>query len=92
MDSIPLSTLVAALAVLLLVSGFFSIAETAMMASNRYRLKHAAQRGSRSARLAVSLLARTDQLLGVILLGNNLINAAAATLTSEITARRFGLS
>jgi len=92
MDDIPLSTLGAALAVLLLLSGFFSVAETAMMATNRYRLKHAAQRGSRSARLAVSLLARTDQLLGVILLGNNLLNAAAATLTGVITVRLFGQS
>lgn len=90
MDDIPLSTLGIVLAVLLLVSAFFSLAETAMMASNRYRLKHRAQRGSRSARLAMALLARTDQLLGVILLGNNLLNAAAATITSVITVRLFG--
>ncbi len=90
MDEIALSSLAIALAILLLVSAFFSLAETAMMATNRYRLKHAAQRGSRSARLAMALLARTDQLLGVILLGNALINAAAATLTSVITLRLFG--
>jgi Mg2+/Co2+ transporter CorB len=71
-------------------SGFFSIAETAMMAANRYRLKHQALRGARGARLALSLLAQTDRLLGVILLGNNLINAAAATLASIITVRLFG--
>jgi len=90
MDHIPLSSLVIALAVLLLVSAFFSLAETAMMAVNRYRLKHRAERGSRGARLAMALLAKTDQLLGVILLGNNLLNAAAATLTSVITVRLFG--
>ena len=90
MDQIPLSSLVIVLAVLLLVSAFFSLAETAMMAVNRYRLKHRAERGSRSARLAMALLAKTDQLLGVILLGNNLLNAAAATLTSVITVRLFG--
>ena len=90
MDHIPLSSLLIALAVLLLVSAFFSLAETAMMAVNRYRLKHRAERGSRSARLAMALLAKTDQLLGVILLGNNLLNAAAATLTSVITVRLFG--
>ena len=61
-------------------SGFFSLAETAMMAANRYRLSHRAQRGERGARLALALLAQTDTLLGVILLGNNLINAGAATL------------
>ena len=46
-----------------------------MMAANRYRLKHRAQRGERGAKLALALLAQTDKLLGVILLGNNLINA-----------------
>ena len=90
MDEIPLATLSLALIVLLIVSGAFSLAETAMMAANRYRLKHQAQRGARGARLAVSLLAQTDKLLGVILLGNNLLNAACATLASVITVRLFG--
>jgi Mg2+/Co2+ transporter CorB len=90
MDEIPLSTLGIVLAILILVASFFSIAETAMMASNRYRLKQRAQRGSRSARLAMGLLAKTDKLLGVILLGNTLVAAAAATLTAVITKRLFG--
>jgi Mg2+/Co2+ transporter CorB len=90
LDEISLGTLSLALIVLLVTSGFFSIAETAMMAANRYRLKHQAQRGARGAKLALALLAQTDKLLGVILLGNNLINAAAATLTSVITVRLFG--
>jgi Mg2+/Co2+ transporter CorB len=90
MDDIPLSTLAIALVVLLVVSGFFSIAETAMMAANRHRLKHRAHRGQRGARTALSLLGQVDKLLGVILLGNNLINAAAATLTAVITVRLFG--
>jgi Mg2+/Co2+ transporter CorB len=90
LDEISLGTLSLALIVLLVTSGFFSIAETAMMAANRYRLKHQAQRGARGAKLALALLAQTDKLLGVILLGNNLINAAAATLTCVITVRLFG--
>ena len=90
MDDIPLGTLALALVVLLVASGFFSIAETAMMAANRYRLKHQAQRGARGARLALSLLERTDKLLGVVLLGNALLNAAAATIASIITVRLFG--
>ena len=90
MDDIPASTLAIALAVLLLMSGFFSLAETAMMAANRLRLKHRAQRNATGARTALSLLAQTDRLLGVILLGNNLINAAAATLTAVLTERLFG--
>ena len=90
MDDIPLSTLGLALAILLVASGFFSLAETAMMAANRYRLKHRALRGERGAKLAVALLGQTDRLLGVILLGNNLINAASATLTTVIIVRLFG--
>ena len=90
MDDIPLNTLGIALAVLLAIAGFFSIAETAMMAVNRYRLKHGAQRGGRGAKLALSLLGRTDALLGVILLGNTLVAAGAATLTAVITKRLFG--
>ena len=91
MDEIPLGTLSLALIVLLIVSGAFSLAETAMMAANRYRLKHQAQRGSRGAKLAMALLAHTDRLLGVILFGNNLINAGAATLAGVITARMLGV-
>jgi Mg2+/Co2+ transporter CorB len=90
MDDIPLGTLGIALVILLLVSGLFSIAETAMMAVNRHRLRHRAQRGERGARQAVALLGEVDKLLGVILLGNNLINAAAATMTAVITKRLFG--
>ena len=90
MDDIPLSTLFVALAFALIGAGFFSIAETAMMAVNRYRLRHQAKHGRRGAKLALALLAQTDQLLGVILLGNTLIAAGAATLTAVITKRLFG--
>jgi Mg2+/Co2+ transporter CorB len=90
LDAIPLRTLLVALAILLVLSGFFSIAETAMMAVNRYRLRHRAKQGQRGAKLAVALLAQTDQLLGVILLGNTLVAAGAATITAVITKRLFG--
>ena len=78
------------LILLLLLSAFFSLAETCMVASNRHRLRHAADGGNRGARLALDLLARMDRLLGVILLGNNLVNAAAATLVSVIAIELFG--
>ena len=90
MDDISTGTLALALFVLLVASGFFSLAETAMMAVNRFRLKHRAQRGALGAKSALALLAETDRLLGVVLLGNNLINAASATLTTVITVRLFG--
>ncbi|MDD5241341.1 MAG: HlyC/CorC family transporter [Sulfuricella sp.] len=90
MDDIPLSFLLIALALILIVSGFFAIAETSMMAINRYRLKHLAQGGNRGAKLTLHLLEKTDRLLGVILLGNNLLNAAAAALVTVIVIKLFG--
>jgi Mg2+/Co2+ transporter CorB len=90
LDDTSTSVLLGALVALLILSGFFSISETSMMALNRYRLKHLAQSGHRGARLTSQLLARTDKLLGVILLGNNLVNAAAATLVTLITVRLLG--
>lgn len=90
MEEYPLSALSIALVVLLILSGFFSMAETSMMAANRYRLRHLAGQGHRGARLALELLGKTDKMLGVILLGNNLINAAAATLVSVIAIELFG--
>ncbi|MBL8459264.1 HlyC/CorC family transporter [Zoogloea sp.] len=90
MNSIPLSVQLTILVTLLALSGFFSMAETAMMAANRYRLRSAAGLGSRGARLALELLGKTDKLLGIILLCNNLVNAAAATLVSVITIQLFG--
>jgi Mg2+/Co2+ transporter CorB len=91
-DDIPLSALLAALAVCLLVSAFFSISETSMMALNRYRLKHLADQGHRGAKMAQQLLSQIDKLLGVVLLGNNLVNAASAALVTVITFRFFGSS
>lgn len=90
MDDIPLSTLFAALLILLVVSAFFSISETSMMALNRYRLRHLVQQGNRGARMTSDLLRQMDRFLGVVLLGNNVINAASALLVGEIARRYLG--
>jgi len=92
LDEIPLHSLLIAFAVLLIVSAFFSISETSMMALNRYRLRHLATTGNRGARLTTQLLEHTDKLLGVVLLGNNLINTAAASLATVIAFRVLGES
>jgi Mg2+/Co2+ transporter CorB len=91
-DSFPFWAQVLALVILLLFSAFFSIAETAMMALNRLRLRHLVREGSRAARLAEALLGRTDRLLGVILLGNNLVNNVLATLVTALAIYYFGQS
>jgi Mg2+/Co2+ transporter CorB len=90
MGEFPIGWLVGTLVVLLVVSGFFSIAETSMMAINRYRLKHMVAQGHGGAKRVEALLRRTDKLLGAILIGNNLVNAAAATLASLIAVQFFG--
>lgn len=90
MDEIPLSALLIVLVVLLALSAFFSLSETAMMASNRFRLRHLAKSGHHGAQKATALLDQTDKMLGVILLGNNLVNSAAATLVGVITIALFG--
>jgi Mg2+/Co2+ transporter CorB len=78
------------LALLVALSGFFSIAETSMMAINRYRLKALVRAKNRSAITVAKLLARTDQLLGMVLIGNNLINAAISALVTAIAISHFG--
>ncbi|PSJ18305.1 HlyC/CorC family transporter [Nitrosomonas supralitoralis] len=85
----PLHIMLIALVILLILSGFFSLSETSMMAINRYRLKHLAKQGHHGARLTLKLLEKTDRLLGVILLGNNLLNTASATIVAVIIASLF---
>ena len=90
MEDVPLGWELAALVVLLIVSAFFSLAETSMMALNRYRLKHLVGQGHGGARRAAKLLKRTDMLLGGILLSNTLVNAAATTLVTVMAITLFG--
>lgn len=89
-DDAPLGILAGVLFFLILMSAFFSGTETALMALNRYRLRHKARSGHRGARFAEMLLRRPDRLITLILFGNNLVNFSAATLASYITLRLFG--
>ena len=75
---------------LLLLSGFFSISETAMMALNRHRLKHLAQKGVVGAKTTQGLLSSTEDLLGAVLIGNNLINTLIPVLTTSLALHTFG--
>src|SRR5690242_1003825 len=86
-DNLPLWAQICAIFLLLFLSGFFSISETSMMALNRHRLKYLAGQGSLRARTTQGLLAKTDQLLSVILIGNNLINTIIPVLTTSKIGR-----
>ena len=92
MDDISIQTLVILFLVLIVVSGFFSISETSMMALNKYQLRHLAKKKHLGAKKTLNLLTQTDRLLGSILLGNNLSNTAAAALVTAITFKMLGES
>ena len=90
MESIPLGLLILLLILCLALSAFFSASETAMMSLNRYKLKHQADEGNKSAKRAHHLLKRPDRLIGTILLGNNFVNIAATSLGTVIGIRLYG--
>ncbi len=90
MNTIPLSVLFGILIFLILVSGFFSGSETALMTLNRYRLRHLANNGNKGAILAARLLEHPDRLIGLILLGNNFVNILASAIATVIALRTMG--
>ena len=92
MDDPSIGALFGATILLVILSAYFSGSETAMMALNRYRLKHLANGGHGGARRASRLLERPDRLLSVILIGNNLVNFTAASLATLIALKLYGES
>jgi Mg2+/Co2+ transporter CorB len=85
-----LGILFGALAGLLILAAFFAGSETALMSLNRYRLRHRANEGHRGARLAETLLAHPDRLIGLILLLSTIVNVAAPMLVGFIAVRLGG--
>lgn len=90
MNDIPVNILYSVLGVLILLSGFFSGSETALVSLNRYRLKHLVNSGHKGAQLATSLLARPDRLFGLILIFNNFVNILASAIATVIGFKLFG--
>ena len=90
MDSISTSTLLIVLVILIVLSAFFSSSETGLMSLNRYKLRHLAQTKHKAARRVEKLLARPDRLLGLILIGNNLVNILASAIATIVCIRLFG--
>jgi Mg2+/Co2+ transporter CorB len=90
LDTVPLWVLILALVVLIACSAFFAMAETALMAANKYRLRSLARRGARSAITTLWLLERSDKLLSVILIANTLVNALAIALVTTLALLYFG--
>jgi Mg2+/Co2+ transporter CorB len=90
LNNISAGVLISALLILIVFSALFSASETAMMAVNRYRVKHLANSGHGGAKLVSSLLAAPDRLLGTILIGNNVANLAASSIATVLGLRYFG--
>lgn len=90
MNNIPTIGLIASLFFLIGLSAIFSASETAMMAVNRYRLRHQAELGNIAAQRVLRLLENPDKLLGVILIGNNIANISASSIATIIGLRLYG--
>ncbi|NMP17319.1 MULTISPECIES: HlyC/CorC family transporter [unclassified Thalassotalea] len=90
MDDISTSTLLSILGILIFISAYFSGSETGMMSLNRYRLRHMENNGHKGARRVSKLLDRPDRLIGLILIGNNLVNVFASLVAGVIFSRFYG--
>ncbi|GDY24397.1 MULTISPECIES: HlyC/CorC family transporter [unclassified Agarivorans] len=90
MDDISTSSLLILLVFLIICSAFFSSSETGMMSLNRYRLRHLVNTKHSAASRVDKLLQRPDRLIGLILIGNNLVNILASAIATIIGLRLFG--
>lgn len=90
MDSIPLSTLFITLIILLILSAYFSGSETGLLSVNRYRMRFLAEKGHKGAQKTEKLLKKTDVLLSLILICNNLVNISASAIATLIGMRLYG--
>jgi len=78
------------MAVCLLLSAYFSATETAFSSANTTRLRTLAEKGSGGAALALKLLEQYDRLLSTILIGNNIVNIATASIGTVLFVRHYG--
>ncbi|MDR3430406.1 MAG: HlyC/CorC family transporter [Rouxiella aceris] len=90
MEHVSTTTLIIILVIMVVVSGYFSASETGMMTLNRYRLRHMAKQGNRAARRVEKLLKHPDQLISLVLIGNNLVNILASALATIVGIRLYG--
>jgi CBS domain containing-hemolysin-like protein len=76
--------------ILIALSAFFSSAETAFMSVNRIRIKTMVDDGNKRAALISSILDNTPKMLSAILIGNNVVNIFASSLTTTLFGKIFG--
>ena len=80
------------LLVLLSASAFFSSAETALMTSNKLKIRNMAEAGDKRATKVLDITANTDKMLSAILIGNNIVNLSASSISTTLTLKLFGSS
>lgn len=80
------------LLILLVMSGFFSMSETALMALSKIRIRHMVDEKVRGAKLIQKLTEEPNKLLGAILIGNNIVNIGASSLATSIAVKQWGES
>ncbi|VYU64051.1 DUF21 domain-containing protein [Clostridium tertium] len=80
------------LVILLVMSGFFSMSETALMALSKIRIRHMVDEGVKGAKLVEKLTEDPSRLLGAILIGNNIVNIGASALATSIAVKTIGES
>ena len=78
------------MAVCLMLSAYFSATETAFSSANTTRLRTLAEKGSSNAALALKLLEQYDRLLSTILIGNNIVNIATASIGTVLFVKHYG--
>ncbi len=78
--------------VFLILSSFFSSSETAYLALQKIRLEQLVNQRAKSARLIAGMVEKPEKLLSIVLLGNNLVNTAAAALVTAVALRLWGSS
>lgn len=90
MDPSHTSLSIAILGVCFILSGFFSCSETALLSVSKIRMRTLADEGNKKAKLVVRLIDDTDSLLSTILVGNNLVNIGASSLSTLLAVEMFG--
>ncbi len=86
----PASSTYIVFIILIVLSAFFSASETALSSANKIRLKTSSDNGSKTARTALNLIEDFDRTLSAILIGNNIVNIASASLATIVATALLG--
>ena len=90
MDSTGILIQTIALVILLIGSGFFSASETSLMSLSKIRIRHMQEEGVKGAKLVASLIEDSNKLLSTILVGNNVVNIAATSISTSLFMTLLG--